>query len=81
MACDNNYFDAEKMRNKQKQDEQKPNLPLNVRDQDELIRIVARNVQISEDELRNAIKNIPMGWYKGNLSYWRVLDIASNIKK
>lgn len=59
---------------------EKPALPLNIRDEEELIRIVAEQVSISEDMLRESLQSVKNVLYRRNLSYWQILDVATNIK-
>ena len=58
-----------------------PPLPLNVRDEEKLIKIVARQVEVSEEKLHEALQSVKNGWYRGKLTYWQVYDIASNLKR
>lgn len=57
-----------------------PDLPLNNRNLNELITIVANEVGISEKELEEQLMKVKDLRYRGNLNYWKVLDIATVLK-
>ena len=59
----------------------KNDLPLDVKDQNELIRIVAEKVGIPENTLREQASDLKKSWVKNRLSYWQLCDIADEIKR